>query len=74
MDALAFLAEATRNCIARRRDSLVGRQRRKFDVARQNEIDQLEKEYRVVNALAMRTGIDFATPSQIENIKHLLLG
>jgi len=54
----AWLAESLRGEIAARRDSLIGRQRRRFDLDRQRLIDRLGDDYRIVQDIAIRAGRD----------------
>lgn len=69
---LAILAKMTCGYIAARRDNLIGRQRRKFSVARKVEIDQLGEEHNSINGLAIRSGIEFMNHESIERVKTFL--
>lgn len=51
-------ADHLRRVVARRRDALVGRQRKRYSAKRQAEIDRIGAEYRIVYAMALRAGLD----------------
>lgn len=70
---LAILAKMTCGYIAARRDSLIGRQRRKFSVVRKAEIDQLGEEHKLINGLAIRSGIECMDHESIERVKTFLI-